>query len=73
MAGLPPQQRQPQPIVDNDEEKRKRAAKAFGRIAKVSILRDPKIASTGGEGERIRKQIGSTGSPSTLLGGATRN
>lgn len=73
MAGLPPARRQAQPQVDNEEEKRKRAAKAFGAIAKVSILTDPKIAATGGEGERIRKQIGSTGSPKTLLGAATRN
>lgn len=30
------------------------------------------IASTGGEGERIRKRIGQSGSPKSLLTGATR-
>lgn len=72
MAGLPPSARRPQTQVDGDEEKRKRAAKAFGSIAKVSLLRDPKIPTTGGEGELARRQIGATGSPKTLLNSATR-
>jgi len=72
MAGLPPTTR-PQVRPDDDEEKRKRAAKAFGKISKISIVRDPNIPSTGGEGERIRRKIGATGNPGTLLGSATRN
>jgi len=72
MAGLPSSAIRPQTQVDGDEEKRKRATKAFGSIVKVSLLRDPKIPKTGGEGEAARKQIGATGSPKTLLNSATR-